>query len=100
MRNKLMMLGAAALLLASTTIAWAQDKPQPAPTPSNGSLDIGGRFTSTTGDAARYERYRDLRDGVNANLLFFKETDKWVFDIKALNIGYDDQRYKMNFNSS
>ncbi len=99
MRNKLMMLGAAALLLASTTTLWAQDKPEPTPTPSNGSLDIGGRFTSTTGDAARYERYRDLRDGVNANLLFFKETEKWAFDIKAKNIGYDDQRYLLNFNS-
>jgi|CXWL01.1.fsa_nt_gi hypothetical protein len=100
MRNKLTILSAAALLAASTTIAWAQDKPQPTPTPFNGSLDIGGRFTSTTGDEARYERYRDLRDGLNANLLFFKETDKWVLDIRATNIGYNDQRYKMNFSNS
>ena len=99
MRNKLLTASATALLLASTTIAWAQAQPQPTPTPSNGSLDIGGRFTSTTGDAARYERYRDLRDGVNANLLFKKETEKWVFDIKATNIGYRDQRYTLNFNS-
>ena len=99
MRNKLLMVGAAALLVVSTTVAWAQDAPQPTPTPSNGILDIGGRFTSTTGDGARYERYRDLRDGVNANLLFSKETEKWVFDIKAKNIGYRDQRYLMDFNS-
>lgn len=103
MRNKLMMVGAAALLLASTTMAWAQAKPAPAPTPSpspsNGSVDIGGRFTSTTGDEARYQRYRDLRDGVNANLLFSKTTEKWAFDILAKNVGYDDQRYLMNFNS-
>ena len=82
MRNKLLTAGAAALLFASTTMAWAQAKPTPAPTPaptpSNGSLDIGGRFTSTTGDAARYERYRDLRDGVNANLLFGKTDRKSV----------------------
>lgn len=97
--NKLLMVGAAALLVASTTVAWSQDAAQPTPTPSNGSLDIGGRFTSTTGDEARYERYRDLRDGVNANLLFSKETDNWVFDIKAKDIGYHDQRYLLNFNS-
>ena len=107
MRNKLLTVGAAALLLASTTMAWAQATPKPAPTaaptatpePSNGTLDIGGRFTSTTGDEARYERYRDLRDGVNANLLFKKETEKWTFDILAKNIGYHDQRYMLNFNS-
>jgi hypothetical protein len=98
MRNRLMM-GAAALLLASATFASAQDKPQQGTAASSGSLDIGGRFTSTTGDEARYERYRDLRDGVNANFLFSKQTERWTFDIKALNIGYRDQRYLMNFNS-
>ena len=64
MRNKLLAASAAALLLASTTTAWAQAKPQPAPTaaptatpaPSNGSLDVGGRFTSTTGDAGSTRR--------------------------------------------
>jgi len=98
MRNRLMM-GAAALLLASATFASAQDKPQQGTAASSGSLDIGGRFTSTTGDEARYERYRDLRDGVNANFLFSKQTERWTFDIKALNIGYRDQRYLMDFNS-
>jgi hypothetical protein len=98
MRNT-MMIGAAVLLLASATAARAQEKPQQNTPPSNGSIDIGGRFTSTTGDAARYERYRDLRDGANINLLFNKETEKWTFSIKALNVGYRDQRYLMNFNS-
>ena len=83
MRNRLM-IGTAALLLASATFARAQDKPQQErPTPSNGTIDIGGRFTSTTGDEARYERYRDLRNGVNANFVFNKETANWTFDVKA-----------------
>src|SRR6187455_2946447 len=103
MHNKPLILGITALLVASATLAGAQDStppaPTPTPTPFNGSVDIGGRFTSTTGDAARYERYRDLSDGVNANLLFFKETEKWTFDILAKNVGYDDQRYFLNFNS-
>ena len=60
MRNRLM-IGTAALLLASATFAGAQDKPQQATTPSNGTIDIGGRFTDVDGDEARYERYRDLR---------------------------------------
>jgi len=94
MRNR-QTIGAVVLLLASATFAQAQqDK-----SPSSGILELGGRFTSTTGDEARYERYRDLRDGANVNLLYSKETEKWTFNIKALNAGYRDQRYQMNFNS-
>jgi hypothetical protein len=99
MRDRLM-IGTAALLLASATFAGAQDKPQPETTPSNGTIDIGGRFTTTEGDEARYERYRDLRDGVNANFLYGKETANWTFDFLAKNIGYRDQRYELFLNSS
>jgi hypothetical protein len=99
MRNRLM-IGAAALLLASATVASAQSKPQQETTPpSNGVVDIGGRFTSASGDEARYERYRDLRSGVNANVVFNKETENWLFNVKASNIGYRDQRYTMDYNS-
>ena len=83
MRNRLLMIGTAALLAASATLAGAQDKPQQTTTPSSGTIDIGGRFTDVDGDEARYERYRDLRDGVNANFLFNKETASWAFDVKA-----------------
>jgi hypothetical protein len=81
-------------------------KPQEAATPqqgpatgSSGTIEIGGRFTSTTGDEARYERYRDLRNGANVNLLFSKETPSWTFGVKAQNIGYRDGRYELKFNS-
>ncbi|MGE0453315.1 MAG: MtrB/PioB family outer membrane beta-barrel protein [Vicinamibacteria bacterium] len=94
MHNRLT-IGAAALLLASATFASAQQS-----TSSSGTLDLGGRFTSTDGDEARYERYRDLRDGANINLLYKKQTEDWNFDVKALNAGYRDQRYLLNFNSS
>jgi hypothetical protein len=95
MRNR-QTIGAVVLLLASATFAQAQQET----TPPNGTIDVGGRFTSTTGDEARYERYRDLRDGANINFLYNKETDNWTFDIKALNAGYRDQRYLLNFSSS
>jgi MtrB/PioB family decaheme-associated outer membrane protein len=99
MRNRLMMIGTAALLLASAALAGAQDKPQEGATPSSGTIDIGGRFTSTDGDEARYERYRDLRDGVNANFQYSKEATSWTFDFLAKNIGYRDGRYELSFNS-
>ncbi len=99
MRNRLM-IGAAAFLLASATLAGAQDKPQQDDhTRSSGTIDVGGRFTSTTGDEARYQRYRDLRDGGNVNLLYNKETANWTFGLKADNIGYRDGRYQIKFNS-
>ncbi len=99
MRNRLIT-GTAALLLASALVAWAQDGPQDKTAGSTtGSIDVGGRGTSTSGDEARYERYRDLRNGANVNLLFSKETDSWTFDVKAQNIGYRDGRYVAKFNS-
>ena len=74
-------------------------KPEPAAATASsgmsGAVDVGGRYTSTDGDAARYERYRDLRSGVNANVLFHKEAESWAFDIKAKNIGYTDGRYEL-----
>jgi hypothetical protein len=100
MRNRLM-IGTAALLLASATFVGAQDKPQQQTTAgsSSGEVSVGGRFTSTSGDAARYERYQDLRSGVNVNVLYNKETANWTFDLKGTNIGYRDQSYVANFNS-
>jgi hypothetical protein len=93
------MIGTAALLLASVSFAKAQGTPQPETT-SSGSIDVGGRFTTTDGDEARYERYRDLRDGVNANFSYSKETSGWTFDAFAKNIGYRDGHYELAFSTS
>ena len=84
MRNRLM-IGTAALLLASATFVGAQDKPQEqaAAGTSGGEVSVGGRFTSSSGDKARYERYQDLRGGANVNVLFNKETSAWTFNLKA-----------------
>lgn len=97
MRNRLM-LGTAALLLASASVVWAQDKPQQT-SPSSGTISVGGRFTSTDGDEARYERYQDLRNGANVNILYNRTTENWTFDLSASNIGYRDGNYVANFNS-
>ena len=102
------------LLLAPA--AWAQQRPvlTPAPevlpdvqspggegtagaAPTHGSIDFGFRGTSTTGDAAEYERYRDLRDGSWSRFLYAKDTDSYLFDVRAQDIGYRDQRYVANY---
>src|SRR5512141_974928 len=100
MRNRLIM--AAALLLASVSLVGAQQttaqKTTP-PTPavsagvsqSTGTIDFGFRGSSVTGDRARYERYRDLRNGANVNLNFEKSTDAYQFSAQGTNIGYLDE---------
>src|SRR5947209_15124410 len=92
-----------ALLLAPTTSAWAQQTPSTAPAAADeqvtGLLDVGARITSTEGDAARYERYRDLRSGVSSNIFLGKVTDQYMWNVSAENIGYHDQRYIGSYTS-
>ena len=92
----------AALLLASAHLAWAQGQTvTPGATkPSLGTIDVAPRVTTTDGDAARYERYRDLRDGVYANIRFGKATDEYLASFVADNVGYHDQKYVLDYKRS
>ena len=59
-----------------------------------GSVEFGGRFTSIDGDKARYQRYRDLRDGPFVqNASFSRRGEDWTLAAIADNVGYRDQRY-------
>jgi MtrB/PioB family decaheme-associated outer membrane protein len=102
MRTRTMIL-TGALLVTSATYAQAQDakpaqaQPQQAVstfTPQFGNVDFGYRGTSFTGDQARYNRYRDLRDGPYVDRFrFAKESETTAFRAEANNVGYRDQRY-------
>ena len=119
MRNRMMIL-IGALLLASASSLQADDQQgtpvpstslgagQPATTPTAtpassftpklGWIDFGYRGDSVSGDEARYNRYRDLRDGATLNRFQIKkETATNYFFASADNIGYRDQRYSANF---
>ncbi|MBI3401624.1 MAG: MtrB/PioB family outer membrane beta-barrel protein [Acidobacteria bacterium] len=99
MRTRVMIL-AAALLLASANQAAAQPKaadPAPVIVGLTGTIDFGVRSESTTGDEARYERYRDLRQGAFSQISLSKNTDEFKLNIRAENIGYHDQRYSVNY---
>src|SRR6266545_593961 len=104
MRNRLMLIGVA-LLLASPGLASAQQKPAtpaPAAVPASwtGSIDFGARGSSTDGDEARYERFRDLRSGAFSNISLRKETSQYRFDVKLQGVGYRDQRYTANYDQN
>ena len=106
MRNRLTA-ATTALLLASAAIASAQGSAQtPAPpqAPASApvqtglnSIDFGFRGTSTSGDEARYERYRDTRNGAYTNIVFGRTSDQYVFGATANNIGYHDQNYTVDY---
>jgi MtrB/PioB family decaheme-associated outer membrane protein len=62
---------------------------------TKGWADFGARGTSVTGDDARYERYRDLGNGVFLETLrtqFFK--NNWFANVDANHVGRDDARYE------
>ena len=117
MRNMIRFSFVAAFLLSLPHGAHAQQRPplQPAPEQvpesrppagegaqqavpqTTGSIDLGFRGTNTTGDAARYERYRDLRSGSWSRLTFDKTSDSYLFGARAQNIGYRDQNFSADY---
>jgi MtrB/PioB family decaheme-associated outer membrane protein len=120
MRNRLM-LSTAVLLLAFTGVARAQQTaaapaaapdtatakaPAKAPATApdtvpatSGWIDFGYRGSSVDGDKARWERYRDLRDGLLSRMDVGKETEKSALRFSAANIGYHDQQYVADYNN-
>lgn len=59
-----------------------------------GSLDMGVRGTHIDGDGARYERYRDLGDGVFLERARLATSQHgWMLSVGADHVGRRDQRY-------
>jgi MtrB/PioB family decaheme-associated outer membrane protein len=84
---------------AATPQAAVAPVPTPTPfTPKLGQIDFGFRGDSVTGDAARYQRFRDLREGGYVDRFrMSKETEQWVFKATANNVGYRDQQFTVNY---
>ncbi|HEX4913178.1 MAG TPA: MtrB/PioB family outer membrane beta-barrel protein [Vicinamibacterales bacterium] len=103
MRNRIYSL-CAAVLLASATQALAQDPPTkpvpPAGIPLNGLFDVGFRGTSIDGDEARYERYRDTRDGAATFFNMGRTTDQYRANLSFANAGYRDQFYGVEYHNA
>src|SRR5437867_12897194 len=58
-------------------------------------IDFGFRGTSFDGnsDPARFQRYRDMRDGGTVDVLrYFKDADAYSVKVHADHVGYRDQR--------
>src|SRR5687768_13531034 len=58
-----------------------------------GFIDVGVRGTSIDGDPSRFERYRDLGDGLfMESLRLSREASGWIFDLAGDHVGRRDQR--------
>src|SRR5262245_32512970 len=107
MRHRLALLTAASLLASAATFAQTPAAGKPPQTPSapagaatsglSGVVDIGGQVTAVDGDEARFERYRDSRNGVYSTLLLNRDTDSSLFGARVFHAGYRDQRYNANY---
>jgi MtrB/PioB family decaheme-associated outer membrane protein len=96
-------------LIASTAAAQAPNTPVPEPGqntgvpsfPTLGQIDFGLRGTAfgDNADEARYQRFRDLRNGPFVDgFRFGQDTDLWLFNARADHVGYRDQSYLANYN--
>jgi MtrB/PioB family decaheme-associated outer membrane protein len=98
MRNNMMLAGALFLLTASHGLAQTPQAPQVQPqVPASGfsgTVDIGGQFSTIDGDEARFQRYRDARDGLYSQISLNRQGTSYLFDANASHVGYRDQRYK------
>ena len=108
MHTRLVMLIAACLLAPHSAMAQgpvAQGQPgapgQPGGTAAapifTGSADFGLLLTADDGDEARYERYRDMRNGVFSNFRVDREHANYLFNARAEHVGYRDQQYAASF---
>jgi MtrB/PioB family decaheme-associated outer membrane protein len=82
-------------LAAIPSVAVAQS---PASSPTANRIDFGIRGSDVSGDSARYERYRDLGDGVfmEGVRLTRETTNGWLVNFGADHVGRRDQRYAGN----
>lgn len=87
-----------AALLVLPAAAEAQPPPESSgvafPFTTRNWIDFGGRLTDIDGEQARFQRYRDLREGgVFDAFRWTRETTSWAFDAGADHVGRRDQRY-------
>lgn len=62
-----------------------------------GSITLTGRVTNIAGNEAKFNEYRDFRDGggVYSRIRLLYDQEKYFLNLKTDDIGYDTQSYRM-----
>ena len=59
----------------------------------SGDVSATGKLTSVVGSKAKFNEYRDVRDGVYGDVNVKYDYEKYYMNLNARDIGYDTQRY-------
>jgi MtrB/PioB family decaheme-associated outer membrane protein len=101
MRHTVFLAAAVLLLISGPASAQPPQAPQPPgqaqTSPFAGQVDFGGLFSTADGDEARFERFRDERDGLYSSISVGREHSSYLFSANASHIGYRDQKYNLAF---
>jgi len=61
----------------------------------SGDVSATGTLTSVGGNKAKFNEYRDVRDGVYGEVNLKYDYEKYYMDLNARDMGYDTQRYSI-----
>jgi MtrB/PioB family decaheme-associated outer membrane protein len=65
---------------------------------TRGSADVGVRLGDVSGDQTRFQRFRDVGDGVAVERFRFEhEGERWLFSLRGDHAGRRDQRYMVEY---
>ena len=62
----------------------------------SGEIAATPTLTDISGNKAKFNEYRDIRDGVFGDLRFKYDSDLYFSDVSARDMGYDTQRYNLD----
>lgn len=94
----LVIVAAFLLVLAPPALAQDEDSRPLVPAGQQPGVDIGFLSSDVTGDAVRFQRFRDLGEGAFVERLrFARRGDGWLFNAGLDHGGREDQRYFAEF---
>ena len=89
MKRKLLISIAALLVLLPAVNAYSEDGK------FGGDVRLTGKVADVNGNVAKFNEYRDIKDGVYGKINLKYDADKYFLKFKASDIGYDTQSYKL-----
>lgn len=90
MRKKMIIIFTVALSLISFSPVFSEEKR------IEGEIKAAGVLTDINGSKAKFNEYRDLKDGIYGKIRLKYDNDNYFMKLNAYDIGYDTQSYKLD----